>query len=78
MVQGTMSAFEYFVKQLDYQVKTLEIILSMKEEGKSVEEISEFVGVSPSEVNKARPKHLEVAKADLNRYQRRLKRGCKV
>ncbi|PFP29831.1 hypothetical protein COJ96_09105 [Bacillus sp. AFS073361] len=75
MVQGTMSAFEYFVKQLDYQVQTLEMILSMKEEGKSVEEISEFVGVSPTEVNKARPKHLEVAKEDLNRYQRRLKRG---
>jgi predicted transcriptional regulator len=75
MIQGTMSAFEYFVKQLDYQVQTLEMILSMKEEGKSAEDISEFVGVSPSEVNKARPKHLEVAKKDLNRYERRLKRG---
>jgi hypothetical protein len=77
MVQGTMSAFEYFVKQLDYQVKTLEIILSMKEEGKLAQEISEFVGVSPSEVNKARPKHLEVVRENLNRYKRQL-RGDKL
>ncbi|CAI9391341.1 MULTISPECIES: hypothetical protein [unclassified Bacillus (in: firmicutes)] len=78
MIKGKMTAFEYFVKQLDYQVKTLEKILSMKGEGKSAEEISEFVGVTPSEVNKARPKHLEIALENLNRYKKRNNGGYKL
>jgi hypothetical protein len=30
MIKGKMTAFEYFVKQLDYQAQTLEIIYVMK------------------------------------------------
>jgi hypothetical protein len=60
MVQGTLSAFEYMVKQLEYEVRTGEEVIRLKEQGKSNEEISELVGITASEVRLFARKGLNV------------------
>ncbi|AQX56044.1 hypothetical protein [Priestia flexa] len=64
-----MTGFDFMIKQLDYHVQTLEMILNLKNEGKSNEEISEIVGVSLAEVKRTRPKHLSEAKEKLSQYK---------
>ncbi|MCM3571982.1 MULTISPECIES: hypothetical protein [Bacillaceae] len=67
-----MTALEMLVKQTEYEVKTLDMILRMKRERKSLEDIAKEVGVSTTEVRIARPKGLERAKERLERYKRGL------
>ncbi|MGX6441863.1 hypothetical protein ACWM35_01350 [Neobacillus sp. K501] len=77
MVQGTLSAFEYLVKQLEYEVRTGEEVLRLKDEGKTFDEISEIVGITPTEVRSIRPIRVERLKEQFESYQKRLKGGRK-
>lgn len=68
-IRSKMNAYQMLIKQMEYEVETLETVLRMKDEGKSDKEISEFIGIGKTEVRLIKPAKLKKFKKQLNQYK---------